>query len=249
MTNSLIVTLKERSDCENPASKKGNSMKIKAAFFNPTRNLEDFNLSEQRRPVTLKESNALYTTLVKRAMNVLIGVNKNVFKEKDKYDLMNFDPFFSLSIDFIEIFKKTNPNKEIPPNKYPIFHSNLGLFHYVNIFVPLTLLCELAALKMKEKALEKFHHDEGFKKNMPLLITSYGFLSVFGSHLLILSILTHSWFAVIQALLAITLVTLTSAIWYPIALAKTMSPVEYDIAHYDSKKDDYKFSSSTLCSG
>lgn len=220
-------------------------MPLTAAFFKPTKNLEPLDISKLKRPINSKESNELFNLFFKRAMDVLTGVNKHKFNEKDKYDLLNHDPFFILAIEFFTIFRHADPNKESnETNHFKVYESSLGVFHYINIFVPLTLLCEYGAFKMKEKSLEKNNYDNDFSKNYFLYYFSYVFFGVVCSHLLLLSIVTHSFFAFIQKLLAATLVTLTSFIWYPIILSKTLSPLEYDIKHYNPLEDDYSLSSS-----
>jgi len=203
--------------------------KVSTSFFNPANNLKKFNISTYIRPDTLKRSNALYKVLWLRKFRFLYGKNRSTVYSNNSTDAIYVEPFFGTAFDLIDLlFFKNNDHVRLT--------STLGLFHYLNPFVPLALLSLYASVKMKQKALEKYNYDDGWEKNNFLLYAAYGLFALTGLPLLEVSVVTQVYFTFAQALLAATVVTLTSFLWYPVAYLQT---VKIDKQKEEEKQQEY----------
>lgn len=186
--------------------------KISGAFFNPSRNLKPINLAEKGFPSTVSESNKLYRTLWKQVYHFLIGTCNCTYNNNDPTDMLNIDTFFSLSLSLAIFYTKIGHVDFLSHAEEQVFSSNIGLLHYLNIFVPIVLSIELGSIKLLEKAVEK-NQDESLRI---AVITS---LLILTGPLLIVSLIAQACYTLVALFIAATLVTLSSSLWYPAVLA------------------------------
>lgn len=185
---------------------------ISSAFFNPCRNLKPLNLAKKELPANLSESNKLYSTVWKQFYHFLIGTCNCTYNNNDPIDMMNIDTFFSLSLSLAVFYTKISKIDYLSHAEEQVFSSNIGLLHYPNILVPFVLVVELGSIKLLEKALEK-NHDENLRI---ALVTS---LLILTGPFLIVGLIAQACYTLVALLVAATLVTLTSSLWYPVVLA------------------------------
>ncbi len=205
--------------------------KISGTFFNPTKNLKSLNLAHQALPTTLSESNDLYKTIWKQYYHFLIGTCNCTYNNNDPIDLLNIDTFFALSLTLATLYTKVGKISYFSHTEEQALSSNLGLLHYLNIAVPLTLLLEFASIKLLENVMEN-------KPDETLRIILLIGLHIISAPFLILSIIAQACFVLVELLVAATLVTLPSCLWYPIALAQ----IAFSDKIYTNQIDEDMFS-------